>query len=659
MAADQPHLIPAPDDPHSWPEWREGLSRWRDEARKGFDDSAYAKPEFAWMQNCFAFAKVMMFDRQFVDPHRGEFKVEEWLDAMDRDFGGIDALILWQAYPRIGVDRRNQFDHYREVPGGMKGLKRLIERLHARGVKAGLAYNPWDTGTRRESEAGGRTGGARSRSDAEALADIVGEAGFDSVFLDTLPQGGHDLRAMVDHARSGVVLESELSLPISAIPTHHASWAQWFDDSRAPGILRNKWFEQRHMQHMIRRWDFDHTGEMHMAWMNGAGMFVWQNIFGSWNGWNDRDRSILRSMLPIQRRFATHFTHGVWTPLVDTSEAGLYASQWSHDGITLWTAINREDKPVNGFIQSASSDGSTKMFDLVRGIEVDHGHVELEPRAIGGLLSIPASRVDAGLEHFLSGQAERHGQTVHGTTRREPMPVRIAFEKSRLSKLPEPTSPNPADPGKNLPASGSGLEAGDHLIVSRFRVRECGEYGYALFAFAAYPGLHQVRMVEREVRIGRVAVAGREVTNAEFHRFLQANGHKPDQSDNFLAHWQNGAPRMGDEDKPVVYVSLDDARAYAKWAGLRLPTEDEWQLANQQPIAKNQDPIWNWTESEHQDGHTTFSILKGGCDWESKGSGWYFDSGHHNPDFSAKFIHFWPGLDRCETIGFRCAADLK
>ena len=27
-------------------------------------------------------------------------------------------------------------------------------------------------------------------------------------------------------------------------------------------------------------------------------------------------------------------------------------------------------------------------------------------------------------------------------------------------------------------------------------------------------------------------------------------------------------------------------------------------------------------------------------------------------DFAAKFLLMWPGLDRCATIGFRCAADL-
>ena len=58
--------------------------------------------------------------------------------------GGLDAVVLWHAYPVIGIDDRNQFDWY-AVPG----LRGLVDDLHARGVRVFLDYNPWDVGTRR------------------------------------------------------------------------------------------------------------------------------------------------------------------------------------------------------------------------------------------------------------------------------------------------------------------------------------------------------------------------------------------------------------------------------------------------------------------------------------------------------------------------------
>jgi formylglycine-generating enzyme required for sulfatase activity len=64
-----------------------------------------------------------------------------------------------------------------------------------------------------------------------------------------------------------------------------------------------------------------------------------------------------------------------------------------------------------------------------------------------------------------------------------------------------------------------------------------------------------------------------EVTNAQYLRFVQATGHRaPD-------HWKGAQipPRL--ENSPVVFVDWQDAHAYCKWAGGRLPSELEWEKA--------------------------------------------------------------------------------
>jgi serine/threonine-protein kinase len=73
------------------------------------------------------------------------------------------------------------------------------------------------------------------------------------------------------------------------------------------------------------------------------------------------------------------------------------------------------------------------------------------------------------------------------------------------------------------------------------------------------------------------------VTNAEFAKFLKASGYQPKDKTNFLKLWREGAPPVGQEEHPVVYVDLDDARAYAQWAGKRLPTGLEWEKAARGP----------------------------------------------------------------------------
>ena len=60
------------------------------------------------------------------------------------------------------------------------------------------------------------------------------------------------------------------------------------------------------------------------------------------------------------------------------------------------------------------------------------------------------------------------------------------------------------------------------------------------------------------------------VTHAQYARFVEASGYR--ESD----EWKQPAG-AGNQDHPVVCVNWHDAQAYAEWAGLRLPTELEWE----------------------------------------------------------------------------------
>ena len=154
-------------------------------------------------------------------------------------------------------------------------------------------YNPWDTGTRREPV-----------DDAKAVAEIVRLLGADGVFLDTMKEAPEALRRELDRVRPGLAFEGESTLPVARVEDHHLSWAQWFADSAVPGVLRARWFEQRHMLHHTRRWNRDHADELHSSWLNGTGMLVWDVVFGIWVGWSERDKTLLRTMLDVQRRHA-------------------------------------------------------------------------------------------------------------------------------------------------------------------------------------------------------------------------------------------------------------------------------------------------------------------------------------------------------------------
>jgi formylglycine-generating enzyme required for sulfatase activity len=523
-----------------------------------------------------------------------------------------------------------------------------VREFHRQGVRVFLPYNPWDTGTARAQE-----------SDDSALARLVGATEADGLFLDTMLAAPTGLRQSIDAVRPGVAFEPEGHPSIEEMQQCNASWAQGLQAYPEIGVLHLKWIEPRHMQHQIRRWDKSHQGELAAAWLNGSGILVWENVFGYWNPWSAEDRATLRRMAPVWRHFADHFAQGNWLPYFPTSARDTYAACWERNGTRLWTIV-RPQGDAPGSVVLEIDDRGEAYFDLWRGVPIQAqdtgGRIRLEVplTRFSAVATSPRGTSDRSLHMLVASQREE-------AMRRVPTPQEDAWIRATSVVDPHPASVLKAR-GDSVDPGMLAVDGGRFTFTLRHMRRECGCYpdpGTPPEKWDAFLiGTPHDQPLEHRVSadLASCRVDATPVTNARFEEFLIDSGYRPNVPDRFLKHWGGDVCPAELRDRPVVYIDVEDARAYAAWAGKRLPSEWEWHRgATQHGEAFRRGEVWEWTESVRDDGHTRFIMLRGGCRWQAEGSVWYFPTGPQPIDTHAKFLLLAPGLDRCATIGFRCA----
>ena len=670
-------------------DWVQELLDWKQEhlIRIGYDDANYRRPELQWAQRNFVHTQMMVEDRYFYDPVAGRYTVDRYLDDLEQRYGGIDSVLIWYVYPNIGVDDRNQTDLAHSLPGGLAGLRSAVDDFHRRGVRVFLPTKPWDNGTR-----------ARGQSDWQAIADVVKAVGADGINGDTyngVPRAFFD--ACLDLG-CPVVLQPESTISAEeALIWNVQSWGKKVPPGPIPAVAKWKWLEPRHMINVENRWSRERGNDFHYLFFNGVGYNAWENVWGLWNGLTPRDAQALRRIASLQRFFAPLLVSADWRPYAATLQAGVFASRFALGGRTLWTLVNRNEFDLAGEQIAVAHVDAARYFDVWNGVALQPRLQEsangvqavfdlaFEPLGYGALLALPPGAPSDGLEPFLARM-------------RELALVPLQSLSSHWQPLPQQlTAIAPSAPwaGTTPPAGMLAIPAGDFdFVVGGVEIE--GQTWAGLDVQMPWESSPR-RGHRRRLALRRYFIDRTPVTNAEFKAFVEAVSYSPKDAHNFLRHWVEGAPRPGWERKPVTWVALEDARAYAAWAGKRLPHEWEWQYAAQggdgraypwgqawrddavpapqrgrvlgPPADVDAHPqgaspfgvldlvgnVWQWTD-EYFDEHTRAAVLRGGSAFQPQGSHWYFPQAYRL-DQHGKYLLLWPGKDRSGSLGFRCVVD--
>ena len=663
-------------------DWLSELRDWRREhlTRIGYDDANYRRPELQWAQRNFVHAQMMVEDRYFYDAVAGKYTIDRYLDDLEARYGGLDSVLLWYVYPNIGIDDRNQFDLALDLPGGVEGLRGAVADFHRRGVKVFLPTMPWDHGTREQGEA-----------DWIAIARLVKAIGADGINGDTyngVPRAFFDA---CEALGCPVVVQPESTISAEEhLIWNVQSWGKKAPADVIPSVAKFKWLEPRHMINYENRWGRDRTNDLQYIFFNGIGYNAWENIWGIWNQFTPRDAESLRRIAGLQRQFAPLLVSMDWRPYAPTLQAGVFASHFPGSGMSLLTLVNRNEYAVDGEQLSLPHRDGSRYVDVWSGVELtprvidEHARLDfaLEAHGYGAVLVISDATVE-GLDAYLAFRRKQSETPLQSLSKQWQSLPQTLVEIA-------PTKAVPAAPRGmvHIPTGEFDFVVGGIEIEGQTWEGLDVQYPWETSARRS----HRRRMDLRAFHIDRYPV-----TNAQFAQFVDASGYLPRDAHNFLRHWIDGAPPVGWDKKPVTWVSIEDARAYAAWAGKRLPHEWEWQYAAQgndgrlYPWGNDFDPsavpalnrernllapadvdahasgtspfgvldlvgnVWQWTD-EYVDEHTRAAVLRGGSSYRPQTSHWYFPQ-THRLDQHGKLLLMAPCKDRSGCIGFRCVVD--
>lgn len=703
-------------------EWQQGIKRiFRDKYLydlSNFDNSLFERDDLKWIRNRYMLSCTYGWDHNFYDRHLNKYRYEEYLENGKKFFGGFDAFILWPTWPTLGLDQRNQWDLYYDLPGGIGKISELSEYSKKQGTAFFISYNPWDLSTQNQAH-------------LEGMAALIRATDADGVILDTRGSSSRELQDAADAVKPGVVMYSEGMAVVKDMPgivsgrVHDAIFL-------SPVLNLNKLIKPdfaifrvlQLSQGRIKR-------EVDISFFNGYGFEL--NTFAPGRpDWMKEEFHYMGRLLRILRENSRAFTNQDFMPLIPALRDSVYVNQWQDGSKTLYTIISFIPEGVTDCLFEVKVTDKHRLVDLlnhepVRFIErVGKQFAEviipafdkawLGTRREGNVGCIARfekvinSSLDGGNLKFEANTGDsillwagnpsyqnHHVKFAPGNYQIKIRDLFFRYEGKFVIQLfgngqlideaieyLEPGIPRlistvePTERGRSAPHGMAEIPGGDYY----FRTTH-GE------KFIPYP-----QPDAYHTKVSRYFMDIYPVTNSDFLEFISQSRYLPADTNNFLKHWINGKAEPEKNDHPVVYVSIEDAKAYCNWAGKRLPTEVEWQFAGQgndtiyypwgmqpdsmkcnnalgrtTPVGAYPDGksrfgvqdmignVWQLTGDVYDNGAYQFVILKGGSHFNPTDSWWYVRGGPQPLHYRQMLLQVSEGFERNATVGFRCVKD--
>lgn len=706
-------------------EWQNGIRiMFRDNFLfdlENFDNTLFERDDLKWIRSKYMMFLQAAWDHKYYDKNDKKYHFEEYIEEGKRLLGGIDVFCIWPTWPRLGLDQRNQWDLYADLPGGLNKMKELANYGQENGTKFFIAYNPWDQSTRKENIYTG-------------MGRLLKATDADGVVLDTQGASNDTLQFTADAIKPGIIMYSEgMAVPkdmpgIVSGRVHDAIFMP-------PPLNMNKYIKP---DFAIFRVCQLNEGRLHretgVSFFNGIGTEI--NTFRPGRlSWMEEEYRYLGKTLMTLRENTANFNALNWLPLLPTLADSIWVNQWPGENKTIYTVFSLIPEGFDAPLFEIKISDGRHYVSL-------WNHKEIEAVKINNKYYIPAE-VRAFNRSWLNTRQEGNIDCIAEF----PELIKLNLIIDRLSLdatagdefkiwADNPSYENTCKkfPVKKLELNLRELfgryegkfviqlfnkekiideriievKASTSRLVSVFkRTKPASKTpdgmtiiskGKMIYnpanndAFIPYPLYDKDKFID----IQEFYLDIYPVTNKEYYKFINSSEYLPEDDSNYLKNWVNGKYPKDMADHPVVWVGHNDAKAYAAWAGKRLPTDAEWEWAartddeRKWPWGNEFDPskcnnasmestsvntfpegknpyglmdlvgnVWQMTSDEYDNGAYYFSLIRGGSFYNPTSSWWYVKGGPQSLDKNQMYLLVGPGFDRATTVGFRCAKDVS
>jgi len=686
-----------------------------------FDESLYERPDLQWIRKAYIIALQFAWDHRFYDEMTGKLNFFSFLEKGVKDFGGYDVYGIWPTWPRLGLDQRNQWQLYEDLPFGMAKLKELSAYAKHNHTRFFISYNPWD----RNTEGG---------NPLKGMAAVIAGTDADGVVLDTRGSSSRLLQHIADSVKPGVIMYSEGMAVTKDMPgilagrVHNAIYL-------SPPLNLNKLIRPDFAIFRVCQLS---QGRLHreaaISFFNGYGVEI--NTFSPGRpDWINEEFTYLGKTTRILRENSSVFLNDQWTPLISSLRDSIWINRWTEGLKTVYTVLSFSPAGYIGpMFKVIPKEGfhfvSLWHHNCLKPVEMQDGDyisVDVKSYPVKWKNTRREGNIDciARFPDWLKVELTKDSLYLHA-------------EKGNRIRLWK-GDPSYQNTFKSLPARDTVFNLRDEFrpfegkyVIQLFNADELiderivflvpgkpylitrvvrtkttshapngmvtipeGDFIFKVSnpdQFIPYPDYS----IPRKIHVRKFFMDKYPVTNEQFYDFMLATHYRPQDPTNFLKHWVDGKYPAGMGDYPVIWVNLDDAKAYAKWADKRLPTEIEWQYAAQgtdgrlwpwgdefygtrcnnnfnrptpvDAFSKGKSPfkvadmvgnVWQLTNDVYDNGSYYFVIIRGGSYFNPTGSSWYLKGGPQPLDRTQMLLLVSPGFDRSATVGFRCVKDAE